>query len=109
MNITTSNITAQLFKNECSINWNTAILEYCKDWKQYLINYDFYIIAVWVIIISGIIRRFWNYEKHTTIYFNDTPIKIDIDLMQSIQNIAVGALIIRIFQVYYISKIYLGV
>ena len=103
-----TDLTNSLKNPECSISWNNAILEYCSDWKQYLNNYDFYIICIWVFLIAGIISRFWNYEKHTTYYIDEREVKIDIDLMRSIQNIAIGALVIRIFQLYYLSKIYLG-
>ncbi len=103
-----ANLSNSLKNPDCSITWNNAILEYCSDWKQYLNNYDFYIICIWVFLIAGIISRFWNYKNNSTYYIDDKKIILDIDLMRSIQNIAIGALIIRIFQLYYLSKIYLG-
>ena len=104
-----NNLSSLLINKDCSIEWSDAIRSYCTNWVQYLNNYDFYIICIWVFFIAGIVGRFWNFKRDTTYYFNDTPIRIELDLIKSIQNISIGALIIRIFQLYYISKIYLGV
>ena len=83
-------------------------MDYCQDWKHYLMNYDFYMVCIWVFLIAGIISRFWNFKGVHKINKNGKIIELEYDLMRSIQNISIGALIIRIFQVFYISKLYLG-
>ena len=100
---------SDVMKNpDCSLSWNQALNDYCTDWKQYLQNYDFYIGCIWVFLIAGLIKNFWNFTYYNYFYIDKHKIEIDFNLMEFIQNIAIGALIIRIFQLYYISKIYLG-
>lgn len=109
MDFNISNFSQTILNKDCSISWNKAIMDYCHDWKYYLTNYDFYIICIWVFLIAGIIGNFWNFKYYKVIMIEGYPMKIDFNLISFIREISMGAMIIRIFQLYYISKIYLGV
>lgn len=111
-NLSISNITNSI-NPDCHITWNQAIIQYCHEWKGYLIGYDFYIGCCWVYIIAGLISPIWNvkYKKDILLELrNGKTIKLnfDFELMHFIQNVAIITLMIRIFQIYYISKLYLG-
>jgi hypothetical protein len=97
----------------------------CLDWRNYsTYAHNFYIQLFWLFIIFGVLQKFiYNKTFHTTIWEmkSENTIKYKIlkflklntlefkfNLFQDLQELTVGVLMVRIFQIYYISKIYLG-
>ncbi len=109
-----------------SLDWEIIISNYCSSWRNYSSNaHDTYIIVLGFIFIFSIIGIFYNprlkyYKKieidedihiiikKIIIFLKLNIIEFDFKLMNFLKNIAVDFLIIRIFQVYFIMKLYLS-
>lgn len=105
-----NNISFVLGEGSCSIDWQSAIIQYCNDWRNVsTYSHNFYMILILLAGIFSIISYLYpihikqDYGKHFKLNW-----LIDIEVFDLLRKIAIGALIVRITQVYFISKIYLG-
>lgn len=105
---------------DCSLSFNTAILQTCNDWRNYSTHaHSFYILLFWTIVLSSVLanifkvkfywyKKIFDSENKIINLFKLNEIVIDFDLFHYVRKLSISVLLVRIFQIYYVSKIYLG-
>jgi hypothetical protein len=92
--------------SNAAIDATIKISQICPQWNAYILaSNGFYIGWFWVFIVAGIIGRFWNYQKEFILETGYKDYKIEINLIRSIQNIALGVIFIRMFILYYAVRL----
>lgn len=102
------------------LSFQDIINNYCGQWRNYsTYAHNEYIIYFFLIVIFGIIGKFYNPRFHfkKRLYSKDHKIlkflkldtfEADFKVFTYLREITTAVLLVRIFQVYFIIKLYLG-
>jgi hypothetical protein len=87
-------------------SWDSFIISECNDWRNYsTYSHIFYMYLFFIYLLLNLIKPYFNPEIYFKIndkfYFKE-------NLIDYLQWITLGVLFLRIFQIYWISVLYLG-